>query len=142
MLEANVSCASSGYQNIYWGGVEKFTERDLKDSLRLPIEAYFRNNSFKVNWVNLMGEDLVSGVKYGREGQVWLMLPFLQVVMPPCLKLTEEGGHTDTYRKYSDIGLNVFFKIWQPNAFTVFLKGDQWCHSVRKDYAVPKIVRS
>ena len=46
------------------------------------------------------------------------------------------------YRKYSDIGLNVFFKIWQPNAFTVFLKGDQWCHSVRKDYAVPKIVRS
>ena len=142
MLEANVSCASSGYQNIYWGGVEKFTERDLKDSLRLPIEAYFRNNSFKVNWVNLMGEDLVSGVKYGREGQVWLMLPFLQVVMPPCLKLTEEGGHTDTYKKYSDIGLNVFFKIWQPNAFTVFLKGDQWCHSVRKDYAVPKIVRS
>ena len=137
---ANIACASSSYNNIYWSGVSGLNEEFLKDGLRLPIEAYFRNANFKVDWVNLMGEDLVTGVMCGRKGQVWVMLPILQVVMPPCLKMTTEGGHTDTYKKYSPLGLGLFFKIWTPNCFTVGLQGDNWYHSVRKDYAVPKIV--
>ena len=140
ILESDIACASSSYNNIYWTGVEGLKENLLKDMLRTPIEAYFRNTKFKVNWLNLMGEDLVTGIKYGRDGQVWIMLPILQVVMPPCLKMTTEGGHTDTYRKYSPLGLNIFFKIWTPNCFNVSLHGDNWYHSIKKDFAVPKIV--
>lgn len=140
MLEADISCTSPAYNNCYWGGIQGLTEQNLKDYLRMPIEIFFRNTKFKVNWVNLMGEDLVSGIKYGRSGQVWLMLPILQVIMPPCLKMTAEGGHTDTYRKYSPISLNLFFKVMTPNCFNISLVKNNWSHSIRKDYCVPKIV--
>ena len=137
IIEADVACASPGYQNIYWGGVN-FSES--KDLLRLPVNVFFRNCKHKILWVSTNGEDVMTGIKYGNRGQVWLMLPFIQLHQPPYAACTNEGGHTDTYKKFSPLGMKLFFKPMAPNCYTISLMKDKWCCGLKKDHAVPKIV--
>ena len=108
MKSANIATISLASQFQFVGGVESVPKPNSQ-KLRMCFNFYLRSVKFNVDWLSNICHDRITSIIFGRKGQVWLQLPFVQYDMKE-LHGINEGGNSDVYREITDF-YRIFFSV-------------------------------
>ena len=108
MDTGNVATTSLASQFQFVGGISSIPEPQSQ-KLRMCFNFYLRFVKYRVDWISNICHDRITSITCGREGQIWLQLPFVQYDMKE-LHGINEGGNSDVYREISDF-YRIFFSV-------------------------------
>lgn len=134
---ANVACLCFGVHNNYMRGTDMLYIESPR--LRLCFTVYFRNTSFKVDWLLNMCEDRITSIAHGRDGQVWLQLLQVQVDTVP-IGGEVEGGNSEVYRSVDKFQQTFFPVVIFPDCNYCTMWKGKWITSLHLENVCPKII--
>ena len=77
MIDCDMVATGFGFTQFYFSGTESFSSENVQ-KYRVPYNFVFRNAKHKVDWMSWFGEDIITAVYYGRTGQLWTAMPYVQ----------------------------------------------------------------
>lgn len=139
MLECDMTATGFGFTQFYFTGVNSFSADNMV-KYRVPYNFVFRNTKYKVDWMSWFGEDIITAVYYGRVGQLWTAMPYVQQEIVSLA--TAEGGMKDTYDNNSSVRLAMQNVMYLPSELKAYKYNDTYMASIKRDHAFPKLISS
>lgn len=139
MVECNLTATGFGFTQFYFSGKDSFSA-DNTQKYRVPYNFVFRNPKYKVNWMSWFGEDIITAVYYGRIGQMWTAIPYVQQDIVELA--SADGGMKDVYDSNSSVRLAMQNVMYLPSELCAFFYRDKFMASINKDKAFPKLISS
>ncbi len=139
MIDCNMIATGFGFTQFYFSGTESF-ENDNMQKYRVPYNFVFRNGKHKVDWMSWFGEDIITAVYYGRIGQLWTALPYVQQEIVALA--SADGGMKDTYDSNSSARLAMQNLMYLPTELKAYLYKGKFMASIKRENAFPKIISS
>lgn len=139
MLDCDMTATGFGFTQFYFTGVNSFSVENVV-KYRVPYNFVFRNPNHRVDWMSWFGEDIITAVYYGRIGQLWTAMPYVQQEIVSLA--TAEGGMKDTYDNNSSIRLAMQNIMYLPSELKPYKYNDTYMASIRRDHAFPKLISS
>ena len=139
MIDCNMVATGFGFTQFYFSGTESF-ENDNMQKYRVPYNFVFRNGKHKVDWMSWFGEDIITAVYYGRIGQLWTALPYVQQEIVALA--SADGGMKDTYDGNSSARLAMQNLMYLPTELKAYLYKGKFMASIKRENAFPKIISS
>lgn len=143
MEESDIATTSFASHLNFIGGVKTMPDSD-SPKLRMCFNFYLRSVKHKVKWLSNICHDRITSIMFGRKGQIWLQVPFVQYDMRELYGINS-GGNSDTYRKISDFHRSFFPVMFIPdcNYSSFWSRSGKWVTSISDyDSICPKIVSS
>lgn len=143
MEESNVATTCFASHLNFIGGVKTIPDAD-SPKLRMCFNFYLRSVKYEVKWLSNICHDRITSIVFGRKGQIWLQVPFVQYDMRELYGINN-GGNSDTYRKISDFHRSFFPVVFLPdcNYSSFWNRSGKWVTSISDyDSICPKIVSS
>lgn len=126
----NISTTSLASQSRFLGGISSIPKPN-SSKLRACFNFFIRSVKHRVVWKSNICHDRVTSVLNGRDGQVWLQLPFVQFDMRELYGINE-GGNSDVYRKVTDFYRLFFNVLFLPDCDRVMYwkKSESWINNI------------
>lgn len=139
ILKHNITATGFGFTQFYFTGIHSFENNNMQ-KYRVPYNFVFRNSKYEVKWMSWFGEDIITAVYYGRIGQLWTAVPYVQQEIVSLA--TAEGGMKDTYDNNSDVRLAMQNVMYLPTELKAYQYKGKYMASIKRDNAFPKLVSS
>lgn len=139
MIDCNMVATGFGFTQFYFSGTESFCNENMQ-KYRVPYNFVFRNAKHKVDWMSWFGEDIITAVYYGRIGQLWTALPYVQQEIVALASAS--GGMKDTYDGNSSARLAMQNIMYLPAELKTFYYQGKFMASIKRDKAFPKLISS
>ena len=139
MLNCDITATGFGFTQFYFSGSESFSNENMQ-KYRVPYNFVFRNVKHEVNWMSWFGEDIITSVYYGRLGQIWTAIPYVQQEIVALA--TADGGMKDIYDGNSTVRLAMQNVMYLPAELKAYLYKDKYMASIKRDNAFPKLISS
>ena len=139
MIDCNMVATGFGFTQFYFSGTESFGNENMQ-KYRVPYNFVFRNAKHKVDWMSWFGEDIITAVYYGRVGQLWTALPYVQQEIVALASAS--GGMKDTYDGNSSARLAMQNIMYLPAELKTFYYQGKFMASIKRDKAFPKLISS
>ena len=139
MIDCNMVATGFGFTQFYFSGTESFGNENMQ-KYRVPYNFVFRNAKHKVDWMSWFGEDIITAVYYGRIGQLWTALPYVQQEIVALASAS--GGMKDTYDGNSSARLAMQNIMYLPAELKTFYYQGKFMASIKRDKAFPKLISS
>lgn len=139
MIDCDMVATGFGFTQFYFSGAESFSSDNIQ-KYRVPYNFVFRNAKHRVNWMSWFGEDIITAVYYGRIGQLWTALPYVQQEIVALA--TASGGMKDTYDNNSSIRLAMQNIMYLPTELQAYKYKDKYMASIKRENAFPKLISS
>lgn len=139
MLDCNMTATGFGFTQFYFTGTESFSVENIQ-KYRVPYNFVFRNPKHKVDWMSWFGEDIITAVYYGRVGQLWTAIPYVQQEIVALA--SADGGMKDTYDGNSSARLAMQNVMYLPSELKAYMYNGKFMASIKRDNAFPKLISS
>lgn len=139
MIDCDMVATGFGFTQFYFSGSESFGNENMQ-KYRVPYNFVFRNAKHKVDWMSWFGEDIITAVYYGRIGQLWTALPYVQQEIVSLASAS--GGMKDTYDGNSSARLAMQNVMYLPAELKAFHYQGKFMASIKRDKAFPKLISS
>lgn len=139
MLECDITATGFGFTQFYFTGIDSFSGENVQ-KYRVPYNFVFRNPKHRVDWMSWFGEDIITAVYYGRIGQLWTAIPYVQQEIVSLA--TADGGMKETYDKNSDIRLAMQNVMYLPSELKAYKYRNKYMASIKRGNSFPKLVSS
>lgn len=139
MLDCDMVATGFGFTQFYFSGTESFSSENIQ-KYRVPYNFVFRNARHKVDWMSWFGEDIITAVYYGRVGQLWTAMPYVQQEIVALASAS--GGMKDTYDGNSSARLAMQNVMYLPAELKAFNYQGKYMASIKRDNAFPKLISS
>lgn len=139
MLDCDMTATGFGFTQFYFSGDNSFSAENMS-KYRVPYNFVFRNTKHRVDWKSWFGEDIITAVYYGRIGQLWTAMPYVQQEIVSLA--SAEGGMKDTYDNNSSVRLAMQNIMYLPTELKAYKYKDKYMASIKRDTAFPKLISS
>lgn len=139
MLDCNMVATGFGFTQFYFSGSDSFSSDNIQ-KYRVPYNFVFRNANYKVDWMSWFGEDIITAVYYGRIGQLWTALPYVQQEIVSLA--SADGGMKDTYDSNSSVRLAMQNVMYLPAELKAYQYKGKYMASIKRENAFPKLISS
>lgn len=139
MIDCDMVATGFGFTQFYFSGSDSFSSDNIQ-KYRVPYNFVFRNAKHKVDWMSWFGEDIITAVYYGRIGQLWTALPYVQQEIVALASAS--GGMKDTYDGNSSARLAMQNVMYLPAELKAYKYKGKYMASIKRDVAFPKIISS
>lgn len=139
MIDCDMVATGFGFTQFYFSGSESFGNENMQ-KYRVPYNFVFRNAKHRVDWMSWFGEDIITAVYYGRIGQLWTALPYVQQEIVALASAS--GGMKDTYDGNSSARLAMQNVMYLPAELKAYLYKGKFMASIKREQAFPKLISS
>lgn len=139
MIDCNMVATGFGFTQFYFSGADSFSSDNIQ-KYRVPYNFVFRNAKHRVDWMSWFGEDIITAVYYGRIGQLWTALPYVQQEIVALASAS--GGMKDTYDGNSSARLAMQNVMYLPAELKAYKYKGKYMASIKREVAFPKIISS
>lgn len=139
MLDCDMVATGFGFTQFYFSGSDSFSSDNIQ-KYRVPYNFVFRNAKHRVDWMSWFGEDIITAVYYGRVGQLWTALPYVQQEIVALASAS--GGMKDTYDGNSSARLAMQNVMYLPAELKAYNYKGKYMASIKREASFPKIISS
>lgn len=128
MENGNIATTSLASQFQFVGGISSVPNPN-SPKLRMCFNFYIRSVKHIVEWLSNICHDRITSITYGRKGQMWFQIPFVQYDMRE-LHGINEGGNSDVYREITDFYRIFFSTLFLPDCNYAMYWKNGWVNKV------------